>query len=173
MVNRSSHCHCHVKHCALPPRVQGNNTLRATAWNYSYSGYCSPLSRGLPVQQGHMGSHQETADTDSEQAWPLFLLSFAKITISAGKSQGGDLFLYLIKAIQLLFLELYILASHNISFHLTTPAIHYPFKWNLAEFPVFKFIWTSSCICYWSRKHQLSSDLSLAWSFSFQTKIFV
>lgn len=101
VVTRGSPCHCHVKHCDLPPRMQGNNAVWATPWNYSYSGYCSPLSRGLPVQQGHMGSHQETADTDSEQAWPLHCLSFAKITISAGKSQGEDFFLYLIKAIQL------------------------------------------------------------------------
>lgn len=47
------------------------------------------------------GAIRRLSKTDSEQAWPLHRLSFAKITISAGKSQGEDFFLYLIKAIQL------------------------------------------------------------------------
>lgn len=38
-----------------------------------------------------------------------------------------------------ILLELYILASHNISLHLTTPAINYPSKWSLAVLSVFKF----------------------------------
>lgn len=74
----------------LVPEGAGDNIAWAIAPNYSYSGYCSPLSRGFPAQQGQMETHQETADTNSEQASPFLLLSFAKTTISAVEIQGGN-----------------------------------------------------------------------------------
>lgn len=162
-----SPCHCRVKHWNLSLRVQGNNIAWAIAPNYSYSGYCSPLSRGFPAQQGQMETHQETADTNSEQASPFLLLSFAKTTISAVEIQGGNFLFAWSKQSNYSLLELYVLASHNIAFHLTAPAIHYPSKWNLAALSVFRFFWISSYICCRSRKRQLSSVLSLAQSFFF------
>lgn len=78
--------------------------------------------------QGQMESLEERAGTSWSK--PSHLSSvLPRQPLCWGESQGGDFFfLHLIKEVKLCSLGALKLASRNISFHLTTLAIHYPPK---------------------------------------------